>query len=87
MVKRVLILWCLGLTSLYVAGVASGEAEYTPPAKVELNHELGKGVPRTLKRLEESTPACRNTVRILVYGQSITEQTWAGKVTEFLRQR
>ena len=87
MMKQVTVLLWLSLACIQVAGVAGGTEDYPPPAQVELNHELGRGVQRTIKRLEESTPACRNTVRILFYGQSITEQAWAGKVTEALRKR
>ena len=44
--------------------------------------ELGKNVQRTMRLLATSTPEHRNTVRILFYGQSITEQRWAAEVAE-----
>jgi len=40
-----------------------------------------------MKRLEESTPEHKNTVRVLYYGQSITEQEWTKQVSADLRQR
>jgi hypothetical protein len=35
--------------------------------------------------LATSTPRHRNTVRVLFYGQSITEQEWSGEVADWLR--
>ncbi len=46
---------------------------------------FGYGIQRTMRLLTTSTPTKRNTVRILFYGQSITEQKWAGQVTTWLR--
>ena len=40
-----------------------------------------------MRLLAESTPENPNTVRILFYGQSITEQAWTKKVSEDLRKR
>ncbi|MGO9108139.1 MAG: SGNH/GDSL hydrolase family protein [Thermoguttaceae bacterium] len=48
---------------------------------------LGLGVQRTMKLLATSTPAHRNKVRILFYGQSITEQEWSKQVADDLRRR
>lgn len=47
----------------------------------------GAHIQRTMKRLEESTPQKRNTVRVLFYGQSITAQAWTGMVGEALKKR
>jgi hypothetical protein len=48
---------------------------------------LGLGIQRTMRLLATSTPAHRNTVRILFYGQSITEQDWSRQVADDLRRR
>ncbi len=48
---------------------------------------LGAGVQRTLTLLATSTAERRNTVRILFYGQSITEQDWWKHVADDLRAR
>jgi hypothetical protein len=37
---------------------------------------FGRNVQRTMRLLATSTPERRNTVRVLFYGQSITEQGW-----------
>lgn len=48
---------------------------------------FGAGVQRTMTLLATSTPQKRNPVRILFYGQSITEQDWWKRVAEDLRRR
>jgi hypothetical protein len=47
----------------------------------------GAGIQRTMTLLTTSTPRKRNTVRILFYGQSITEQKWWRDVADDLRRR
>lgn len=49
--------------------------------------QLGVGIQRTMTLLATSTPAHRNHVRVLFYGQSITEQVWSKQVAEDLRKR
>lgn len=41
---------------------------------------------RSLSLLSTSTPAKRNTVKVLFYGQSITEQDWSRQVAQYLRE-
>ncbi len=45
------------------------------------------GIQRTMTLLATSTPAHRNTVRVLFYGQSITEQSWSRQVAGWLRHK
>ncbi len=47
----------------------------------------GRNIQHTMRLLATSTAEKRNTVRILFYGQSITEQKWAKLVEEDLRRR
>ena len=64
---------------------APGRYPAAPPA-----HDpgrLGAGVQRTMTLLATSTAERRNTVRILFYGQSITEQEWWRYVADDLRAR
>lgn len=48
---------------------------------------LGQNIQRTMRLLANSTPSKRNKVRILFYGQSITEQDWSKQVASDLRRR
>jgi hypothetical protein len=47
----------------------------------------GAGIARTMRLLATSTPQKRNRVRILFYGQSITQQEWSKNLGEELRRR
>ena len=49
--------------------------------------EPGQGIQRTMRLLATSTPTKRNHVRILFYGQSITEQSWSKQVADDIRKR
>lgn len=48
---------------------------YAVPAEEDTT-TFGAGISRTMHLLATSTPSKRNTVKILVYGQSISEQNW-----------
>lgn len=63
------------------------EAPAYPPAKFPDASGWGRNIQRTMRLLATSTAEKRNTVRILFYGQSITEQKWAKLVEEELRRR
>jgi hypothetical protein len=62
-------------------------AEYPAPKSLGDTGTYGKNIQRTMRLLTESTAKERNTVRILFYGQSITEQGWWKLVAEDLRAR
>ena len=55
-----------------------------PPADTSA---FGTGIQRTMTLLATSTPEHRNTVKVLFYGQSITEQAWWKLVADDLRAR
>ncbi len=63
------------------------ETQTYPPTHFPDSSGWGKNIQRTMRLLATSTPEHRNTVRILFYGQSITEQKWAGLVEDDLRRR
>ncbi|AIE86265.1 SGNH/GDSL hydrolase family protein [Fimbriimonas ginsengisoli] len=48
---------------------------------------VGAHIQRTMRLLATSTPLTRNTVRVLFYGQSITESAWWKEVASDLRRR
>ena len=63
------------------------EPAYPAPAPPPDPDALGRGIQRTMTLLATSTPTHRNKVRILFYGQSITEQDWSKRVADDLRRR
>jgi len=67
--------------------VAPAAARYPEPPPPAYPDRLGRGIQRTMTLLATSTPHHRNTVRILFYGQSITEQDWSRQVADDLRRR
>ncbi len=60
---------------------------FPPPAPLKDLSQLGQGVQRTMTLLATSTPQHRNHVRVVFYGQSITEQEWSKQVAGDLRRR
>src|SRR5205807_1786374 len=58
-----------------------------PPAPAQDKSQLGLHVQRTMTLLATSAPQHHHKVRILFYGQSITEQDWWKQVAADLRQR
>lgn len=65
----------------------AASAQSPSPRDVGDPAQLGRGLQRTMTLLSTSTPEQRNTVRILFYGQSITEQSWWKEVAADLRTR
>lgn len=82
---------CLGLVLVFalcgVLALGQQPTSFPPPKDVGDPAVLGRGIQRTMTLLTTSTPERRNTVRILFYGQSITEQNWWKAVADDLRQR
>jgi len=70
------------------ATIRAGDAKTFPPlAPSSDDTAFGQGIQRTMTLLATSTPEHRNKVRVLFYGQSITEQEWSKIVAEDLRKR
>ncbi|MEG3861817.1 SGNH/GDSL hydrolase family protein [Microcoleus sp. herbarium12] len=82
-------LLCLCLSFLSVGLLQKGAAEMPlfPPAAMANNPNFGARIQRTMGLLAASTPAQRQQVRILFYGQSITQQDWWQDVAQDLKQR
>jgi hypothetical protein len=74
-------------TSAWAANDALIPQSSYPPTHFPDASGWGSNVQRTMRLLATSTPEHRNTVRVLFYGQSITEQKWAKRVEDDLRQR
>jgi hypothetical protein len=71
---------CLTMTTAHSQEKPSYPPVTAPPGD-------GKNIERAMALMATSTPTKRNTVRILFYGQSITEQKWSKMVTDDLRRR
>ncbi len=67
--------------------VAQTAPKYPPVLPPRNPLDLGKNIQRTMTLLSTSTPQARNKVRILFYGQSITEQDWSKRVADDLKKR
>ncbi len=79
--------FALLITSLIQSTRAVATDDFPPPKWLGDTPTFGKNVQRTMRLLAESTPEKRNTVRVLFYGQSITEQGWWKIVADDLRAR
>jgi hypothetical protein len=66
--------------------VAAAEDFFPVPAE-QGAERFGSGIQRAMTLLATSTPAKRNPVRILFYGQSITKQEWSQAVAQDIRTR
>lgn len=78
----------LKLVSLLLLATASlRAADFPAPKTFGDVGSHGRNIQRAMRLLAESTPEKRNTVRVLFYGQSITEQAWSKQVADDLRAR
>jgi hypothetical protein len=77
----------LGLTcvGLFWNGPLRAAVSYPAPPPWQPNPEQREHLRRSLTLLNASTPTDRKTVRILFYGQSITQQAWWKEVERYLR--
>ncbi len=48
--------------------------------------DLGKGIQRAMTLMATSTPQHHHKVRVLYYGQSITNQEWTNQVSDWLKK-
>jgi hypothetical protein len=77
----------LVFTALCAFALLAHGADFPAPKSLGETSGYGRNVQRTMRLLSESTPTHRNTVRVLFYGQSITEQAWWKIVADDLRAR
>ncbi|MCC9600711.1 SGNH/GDSL hydrolase family protein [Stieleria sp. JC731] len=77
----------IALLAITVASFSiSWAEEFPPPTDFGTPEQLGRGVQRTMTLLASSTPSERHTVRILLYGQSITAGQWGVQLEQHLRK-
>jgi hypothetical protein len=87
MIREILGMLCLSALTMTVSAQTVTPGAYPPPKNVGDPSQLGKGVQRTMALLADSSPLHHNTVRVLFYGQSITEQNWWHEVAADLKRR
>ena len=66
--------------------VSAETQSWPPPAPPADDSVFGRNIQRSMSLLASSSPEKPNTVRILFYGQSITAQSWARKVEQYLKE-
>jgi hypothetical protein len=76
----------IGIIFCVVFCVKEMSADY-PPLKPVDNSNFGRNISRTMHLLATSTPQQRNTVKILVYGQSITRGDYWLTLKSYLQQK
>jgi len=82
-----LMLKLIGISVLLSSSVFAQTATYPVVRNLGDPKTRGLGIERTITLLASSTPAHHNTVRVLFYGQSITEQNWWQIVADDLKRR
>ncbi|MCW6050650.1 SGNH/GDSL hydrolase family protein [Lyngbya sp. CCAP 1446/10] len=82
-----LLLLCLSFLLVPILKKTAVATPFPPPAPIANNANLGARIQRTMGLLATSTPTQRRKVRILFYGQSITQQDWWQDVAKDLKQR
>lgn len=83
--KQSALFFALSLCGVLAWGAPADD--FPAPTKLGDPARLGQGIQRTMTRLAGSTPEHRNTVKVLFYGQSITEQNWSKLVAADLKRR
>ena len=73
------------LSVLFIFNLQFLFSQYPVPALPADTTQFGKKISRTLSLLGTSTPTNKKKVKVLVYGQSISEQDWWNQVKTWLQ--
>ncbi len=85
--KAHLLLSCFSAIVLSLSLTTSRADDFPAPKSLGDVSSHGRNIQRSMRLMATSTPEHRNTVRVLFYGQSITEQGWWKIVADDLRTR
>ncbi len=66
--------------------MAQAPSDFPPPKPAADESKFGAKISRTMTALATSTPEKKNPVRILFYGQSITQQPWTNAINGRLKK-
>ncbi len=75
------------LTLTVLLCCAYAQDSYPVPAPPADDSHFGQRIQRTMTLLATSTKEHRNPVKILFYGQSITQQKWTNQVADYIKQK
>jgi transposase len=75
------------MTAMCLTGKAVSEQRFPPLKTLGPVETYGRNIQRAMKLMATSTPQKRNTVKVLFYGQSITEQCWWRQVADYLQRQ
>ncbi|MDX2197118.1 MAG: T9SS type A sorting domain-containing protein [Cytophagales bacterium] len=82
MYKKVLFSIIISISAI----CTKAQLPYILPAAQDTT-QFGRYLQRSMKLLATSSPSKRNTVKIMVYGQSIAKQEWSDTVRKLLKKR
>ena len=80
MMRAALFILCLTFVTAFAAG-------FPPITDLGPTNTFGAGIQRSLRLMADSPPERKRTVKVLFYGQSITQEPWFLTVSDWLRQR
>ncbi len=66
---------------------AFAEPTFPPPLDFGPTNEYGRNLQRSVRLMSDSNPAKKRTVKIMLYGQSITQELWSYWIADDLRAR
>jgi hypothetical protein len=82
------LLYSIGLPAvLTLCAAAQVSPPFPAPKSLGQPGDWGRNIQRAMTLLATSTPERHHTVRVLFYGQSITEQEWWQDIAQDLRRR
>jgi hypothetical protein len=81
-----LLVFALTFVPAVALAARGGEPPCPPPPPAEYPPDFARGIQRTMTLLAAGTPERRHPVKVLFYGQSITNQEWTQEVARWLRE-
>jgi len=77
------------MTGLLLCGLLSTTfaQTYPYPELPSDTTEFGRYIQRSMALMQSSTPEKKNTVRVMVYGQSLSEQSWSDSINLYLMDK
>jgi hypothetical protein len=78
----------LGLgTSVLLILQLTRAGEYPPPIELGPTNQYGRELQRSMRLMTDSPVEKKRTVKVLLYGQSVTQEIWSTWLADYLRNR